>query len=896
MPFTTDQQSINDLNIIGNRGQESIYSIFAGTNTRQGAVLLEDMFRHPLSEADAINHRSNIFHYFTLYRQDFPFDRTLFDIIERYLSITDDRVRLDQDTSSLGGKITDMFVPDSDYNTIAQAVTSLVRIVQDFRRFINNIPDDSAYKNEKVAVQALLNIPVIHKLAAEPTNRKLSYKAIAGYDNELRFQKRNEIKKILRHIYLLDVFITVAGIAIERNFSFVNALAGSDNIFTLEGIYHPLVKNAVPNTLYTSSASNVLFLTGANMAGKSTLMKTFGISLYLAHMGFPVPASKIEFSVLDGIYTTVNLPDNLGMGASHFFSEVQRIKKVAAELSRGKKLLLIFDELFRGTNVKDAYDATIALTAAFTKRDNSVLMLSTHIVEAGPVLRNISTKIRCIYLPTHMNGNKPLYTYKLQEGITEDRHGMLIVKNEGILDILKGSEAAPDDSDKKQFSKTFEIDAQTTEDLNILGKYKPGSLFKIFNTVKTAGGERLLEKKFQQPVKDPDEINRRAHFFSYLQAKQLHFPLDSELLENIEEYYRATGSNSSVGSKIFALKSWLLQILVKDENYEKVQRGIQSVIKLLTVFSQWMQHFNDDATNPMSDLITNANKILNDPLVKKLISNGEISAPGWMRTGHYHHILTGVLNQKIETLCDIIYEFDVAIAVGDVAREKGFSYAKALPATSNYFFAKNLRHPALHKGIGNTIDLETRDNTLFLTGANMAGKSTLMKAFGISIYLAHMGFPIPASEMTFSVKDGLFCSINISDNLSAGYSHFYAEVMRIKQIALELRSGKNLAIIFDELFKGTNVKDAYDATLAVTTTFPDFDNCSFLISTHITEVGDTLQQTCQGIRYKFLPTIMENNIPRYTYTLENGISTDRHGMLIIRNEKIIEIIEDRPPA
>jgi len=150
-----------------------------------------------------------------------------------------------------------------------------------------------------------------------------------------------------------------------------------------------------------------------------------------------VAAEKMEFSVLDGIYTTINLPDNLGMGASHFYAEVLRVKKVAQELSLGKNLFIIFDELFRGTNVKDAYEATIAITAGFAAKRNSMFVISTHIIEAGDVLKERSPSINFVYLPTLMKGNTPIYTYTLESGITADRHGMVIVNNEGILDILK---------------------------------------------------------------------------------------------------------------------------------------------------------------------------------------------------------------------------------------------------------------------------------------------------------------------------------------------------------------------------------------------------------------------------------------------------------------------------
>ncbi len=113
---------------------------------------------------------------------------------------------------------------------------------------------------------------------------------------------------------------------------------------------------------------NLVFLTGANMAGKSTFLRALSTALYVAHMGFPVAAEAMEFSVMDGIYTTVNLPDNLGIGASHFYAEVLRVKKVAAELSMGKSLFIVFDELFRGTNVKDAHEATVAVSLAFAER------------------------------------------------------------------------------------------------------------------------------------------------------------------------------------------------------------------------------------------------------------------------------------------------------------------------------------------------------------------------------------------------------------------------------------------------------------------------------------------------------------------------------------------------
>jgi DNA mismatch repair ATPase MutS len=145
----------------------------------------------------------------------------------------------------------------------------------------------------------------------------------------------------------------------------------------------------------------------------------------------------MEFTVCDGVLTTINLADNLSSGYSHFYAEVLRVKKMAEQVKIGKRIFVIFDELFRGTNVKDACEATVAITRLLTKKLNCLFMVSTHIMEAGETLRQAHEPIHFVFLPTIMNGDRPVYTYRLEPGISDDRHGMLIIQNEHILDVLK---------------------------------------------------------------------------------------------------------------------------------------------------------------------------------------------------------------------------------------------------------------------------------------------------------------------------------------------------------------------------------------------------------------------------------------------------------------------------
>ncbi|MDQ0106757.1 DNA mismatch repair ATPase MutS [Chitinophaga terrae (ex Kim and Jung 2007)] len=439
MSLMTDKQTLTDLNIFGKGNGDGIYAIYNSTFTRGGAELLEEMFRNPLSDVQAINARSRIIRSFAEKELSFPYDVAWFDGAEQYLENTDERSRLNDQQDTLGRKLNQLIAGDNAYKAIEKGVESLINILQtttrfaaDMRQQLAGIPDN----RELTAIDQLLKMEDLQPMLTEAVKHKLPFAKVAEYDKILRFRHRDVMKRLLQDLYLADVYLSVAKVAVKRGFTFPLALEKELQTVVLEDFYHPSLTAPVVNSLNISLSNNVIFLTGANMAGKSTFMKALGIAMFLGQMGFPVPASRMEFSVRDGIFTTINLPDNLSMGASHFYAEVLRIKNIARELSRDKYLFVIFDELFRGTNVKDAYEATIAVTSAIARRKNCMFVVSTHIIEAGDVLKEKCSNINFVYLPTLMEGNKPVYTHKLTQGITADRHGMIIIKNEGILDIL----------------------------------------------------------------------------------------------------------------------------------------------------------------------------------------------------------------------------------------------------------------------------------------------------------------------------------------------------------------------------------------------------------------------------------------------------------------------------
>lgn len=440
MSLVIDKQTLDDLNIFGKRDNDSVYAIFNRTHTRGGAEILEQMFRYPLCDVDAINNRSSIIRYFKNSKTAFPFRGELFDAAEQYFSNTDERSRLSHSENTLGRQFNNLIGANTEYQQIAKGIVSVIEILLTLRSFIDNISASASatpYAADIRELNHLLGIPGMSAPLNEKLPVKLDYAKAVEYDKLLRYVHRDHLKKILQYIYYLDVYISAATVAEQRGFIFPEAVESGKHVMKIEGVYHPKLTSAVSNNLHMGPGSNIVFLTGANMAGKSTFMKSLGIALFLAHTGFPVAAKRMVFSVCDSVLTTINLPDDLNMGYSHFYTEVLRVKKMAMQLDRSKNLFIIFDELFRGTNVKDAYEATVAITSAFAGRPNCMFVISTHIIEAGETLMSMCDNINFVYLPTRMEGEKPVYTYKLEQGITEDRHGMIIINNEGILDILR---------------------------------------------------------------------------------------------------------------------------------------------------------------------------------------------------------------------------------------------------------------------------------------------------------------------------------------------------------------------------------------------------------------------------------------------------------------------------
>jgi len=146
----------------------------------------------------------------------------------------------------------------------------------------------------------------------------------------------------------MEVLESAADVVRQKKWCFAEYIDSAMPQIKFVDLYHPAIENAVGNDLNITSEKSIIFLTGSNTAGKSSFLKASALALYLAHIGFPVPTAKMSTSIFNGIVTTINLPDNIQNGQSHYYSEVKRLKETALNILGTGKLFIIFDELFGG--------------------------------------------------------------------------------------------------------------------------------------------------------------------------------------------------------------------------------------------------------------------------------------------------------------------------------------------------------------------------------------------------------------------------------------------------------------------------------------------------------------------------------------------------------------------
>lgn len=289
-------------------------------------------------------------------------------------------------------------------------------------------------------IPASKQIGILEKLVDSLSNRHnmfyIVFNLISLWDYQCRIAlekwKLEHGKNLINWLNAIGEFEALASLAVIcfDNPSMQYPVIDNNASFSAKNLGHPLLtEDRVCNDLAFEPPAKVLLITGSNMSGKSTLLRTVGINLVLAYSGAPVCASKLTCSIRE-IYTSMRVKDNLEENISSFYAELLRVKRVVKACEEGKKILFLLDEIFKGTNSMDRHLGAEVLINKLSKHD--VLgLVSTHDLELGDIEKT-NDKVKNYHFREYYKDNQIFFDYKLRSGISTTRNAAYLMKMAGI--------------------------------------------------------------------------------------------------------------------------------------------------------------------------------------------------------------------------------------------------------------------------------------------------------------------------------------------------------------------------------------------------------------------------------------------------------------------------------
>lgn len=234
-----------------------------------------------------------------------------------------------------------------------------------------------------------------------------------------------------------DAWLALAKLKSNKKWCFPELQNKQYASLKVDEFYFPSIKNPVPFSLNLDDSKHLLLLTGANMSGKSTLLRSVGLFFILAQMGAPVPAKYASFTPISGIYTNLAVKDNIHKGESFFYAEVLRMKEMAEKMIGNSSYLFLMDELFKGTNMQDASICTEIILKEIHRFPQHLFLLSTHIYKLAEKYASHDFVLPLYMETLFKDETEYFFTHQLKSGVSKDKIGAMILKNEGVLKILK---------------------------------------------------------------------------------------------------------------------------------------------------------------------------------------------------------------------------------------------------------------------------------------------------------------------------------------------------------------------------------------------------------------------------------------------------------------------------
>ena len=202
--------------------------------------------------------------------------------------------------------------------------------------------------------------------------------------------------------------------------------------FDSESLGHPLIAEShrIRNDVNLSAKRQLLIVSGSNMSGKSTLMRTVGVNVVLALAGAPVCARSLKVSRLT-IGASIHILDSLQSGASRFYAEITRLKQIV-ELTKGElPLLFLLDEILSGTNSHDRRIGADAVVRGLVQR-GAIGLMTTHDLALTRISENLGERAINVHFEDHMENGQMIFDYKMHPGVVQKSNALELMRAVGL--------------------------------------------------------------------------------------------------------------------------------------------------------------------------------------------------------------------------------------------------------------------------------------------------------------------------------------------------------------------------------------------------------------------------------------------------------------------------------
>ena len=241
-----------------------------------------------------------------------------------------------------------------------------------------------------------------------------------------------KIPRWLDAVAEIEALSSLAGYAYEHPRDPFPELAEGKALFDGESLGHPLIAESrtVRNDVRLGAEPRALIVSGSNMSGKSTLMRTVGTNVVLALAGAPVRAARLRMSPL-AVGASIHILDSLQTGASRFYAEITRLRQVV-ELTEGElPLLFLLDEILSGTNSHDRLIGAEAVVRGLVER-GAVGLVTTHDLALTRIVESLNGSAANVHFEDHLEKGRMVFDYKMRPGVVRRSNALELMRSVGL--------------------------------------------------------------------------------------------------------------------------------------------------------------------------------------------------------------------------------------------------------------------------------------------------------------------------------------------------------------------------------------------------------------------------------------------------------------------------------